>query len=303
MAIYDNNGNKRVTYNYDAFGNCTIASSTTDYALATVNPIRYRGYYYDQETGLYFLNARYYSPEFRRFVSPTNASALNPQVVNGLNLYCYCNNNPINVQYNTVTSNSTNIGGVPVSSMSLVADIGTTFSNSFHLGFSFPSLSFNSLLKNTLLSLSEVSGTLFYSLTNNGQVMINYHRIFDGVDGFTVLDNLPHPVNNLFKGMGITLSVIDTFSAGFDSYNSGHSLGQGALNVALTGGKNYMVYKTGTYVSAAVGKWAGAKLGASIGAWAGPAGMVVGITMGTLAGYLIDEFGDAIIDWIVGWFD
>ena len=44
VAIYDNNGNKRVAYNYDAFGNCTIASSTTDYALATVNPIRYRGY-------------------------------------------------------------------------------------------------------------------------------------------------------------------------------------------------------------------------------------------------------------------
>ena len=96
MAIYDTNGNKRVTYNYDAFGNCTIASSTTDYALATVNPIRYRGYYYDQESGLYFLNARYYSPEWRRFISPDDSAYLDPESVNGLNLYCYCNNDPVN---------------------------------------------------------------------------------------------------------------------------------------------------------------------------------------------------------------
>ena len=182
---------------------------------------------------------------------------------------------------------------------SSASKLGTSFFNEFV----FPTLSFNSLLKNTLLSLSEVSGTLFYSLTSNGQVMIHYHQIFDGIDGFTILDNLPHPVNSLFKRLGVTLAVIDTFSAGFDSYNSGHSFGQGVLNLALTGGKNYMVYRTGTYVTAAVGKWAGAKLGASIGSWAGPVGMVAGVTIGTVVGYLIDEFGDAIIDWIVGWFD
>ena len=302
IAIYNTNGAKIVEYAYDAWGNCTTRYSLND-NLANDNPIRYRGYYLDIENNFYYLNARYYSPEFRRFISPANVSALNPHAVNGLNLYCYCNNNPINVQYNTVTSNSTDIGGVTVSSMSLVADIGTTFSNGFHLGFSFPSLSFNSLLKNTLLSLSEVSGTLFYSLTNNGKVMINYHQIFDGVDGFTVLDNLPHPVNSLFKALGITLSLLDTVSAGFDSYNSSHSFGQGALNVALTAGKNYMIYKAGAYVTTAVGTWAGAKLGALMGSWAGPVGMVVGVTIGTVVGYLIDEFGDAIIDWIVGWFD
>ncbi len=85
-----------VEYRYDAYGNCTIASSTTDYALATVNPIRYRGYYFDQETGLYFLNARYYSPEWRRFISPDNTAYLDPESANGLNLYCYCNNDPVN---------------------------------------------------------------------------------------------------------------------------------------------------------------------------------------------------------------
>ena len=96
IAIYNSNGAKVVEYRYDAYGNCTIASSTTDYALATVNPIRYRGYYFDQETGLYFLNARYYSPEWRRFISPDDSAYLDPESVNGLNLYCYCGNDPVN---------------------------------------------------------------------------------------------------------------------------------------------------------------------------------------------------------------
>ena len=81
---------------YDAWGNCTIHSSTTNNILARVNPIRYRSYYYDQNTGLYYLNARYYNPEWRRFISPDDSSYLDPETPNGLNLYAYCNNDPIN---------------------------------------------------------------------------------------------------------------------------------------------------------------------------------------------------------------
>ena len=60
------------------------------------NPIRYRGYYYDRETGLYYLNARYYNPQWRRFISPDDTAYLNPETPNGLNLYAYCNNDPVN---------------------------------------------------------------------------------------------------------------------------------------------------------------------------------------------------------------
>ncbi len=84
-------------YIYDAWGNCTISGETTNNALAKANPIRYRGYYYDDDTGLYYLNARYYSPKWRRFLSPDSTEYLAPETVNGLNLYCYCGNDPINV--------------------------------------------------------------------------------------------------------------------------------------------------------------------------------------------------------------
>ena len=96
IAIYDTTGNKVVEYAYDAWGNCTIKGTTTNYVVAHANPIRYRGYYYDEDTKLYYLNARYYSPEFRRFISPDHTSYLDSENVNGLNLYCYCNNDPVN---------------------------------------------------------------------------------------------------------------------------------------------------------------------------------------------------------------
>ena len=104
IGIYDTNGTKVVEYAYDAWGNCSTTSATTNYVLASANPIRYRGYYFDQETGWYFLNARYYSPDWRRFISPDDSSYLNPQNVNGLNLYCYCNNDPVNYKQSPVSS-------------------------------------------------------------------------------------------------------------------------------------------------------------------------------------------------------
>ena len=96
VAIYDTVGAKVAEYTYDAWGNCKIESSTTNYTVANANPFRYRGYYYDTDTGLYYLNARYYSPEWRRFISPDNTAYLNPKNVNGCNLYAYCNNDPVN---------------------------------------------------------------------------------------------------------------------------------------------------------------------------------------------------------------
>ena len=99
IGIYDTDGNKVGGYVYDAWGNCTITLNTN--GIATKNPIRYRGYYYDQDTGLYYLNARYYSPTWRRFISPDSTEYIDPDTPNGLNLYAYCNNDPIELVYKT----------------------------------------------------------------------------------------------------------------------------------------------------------------------------------------------------------
>ena len=84
-----------VKYKYDAWGKCVVDGSTTNTTLANINPFRYRSYYFDTETGFYFLKTRYYDPEVGRFITIDDISYLDPESINGLNLYAYCFNNPL----------------------------------------------------------------------------------------------------------------------------------------------------------------------------------------------------------------
>ena len=96
MALLDNNGAVVVEYKYDAWGNHEAEVADEEYSvLAEKNPFRYRGYYYDTETNLYYLQTRYYDPEVGRFISQDDVSYLAPDSINGLNLYAYCSNNPV----------------------------------------------------------------------------------------------------------------------------------------------------------------------------------------------------------------
>ena len=100
MRIYDSNGALAARYEYDAWGNHKVYNasgsiSTDSEFIGNINPFRYRGYYYDVETQLYWVSSRYYSPGLCRFISPDDIEYLDPESVNGLNLYCYCLNNPI----------------------------------------------------------------------------------------------------------------------------------------------------------------------------------------------------------------
>ncbi len=95
LKIYRQNDLELVAeYQYDGYGNHKVINYT-DEKIGDINPFRYRGYYFDRETGLYYLNSRYYSPELCRFISPDSIEYLDPESINGLNLYCYCMNNPI----------------------------------------------------------------------------------------------------------------------------------------------------------------------------------------------------------------
>ena len=92
---------KVATYTYDPWGqlldvrnaNGVVITSASDPAL--VNPIRYRGYYYDGESGFYYLQARYYDPQISRFINADDYSDTNDGYL-GYNMFTYCLNNPIN---------------------------------------------------------------------------------------------------------------------------------------------------------------------------------------------------------------
>ena len=91
--IYNVNGGLVGKYSYTAFGECTVERDIN--GVASDNPIRYRSYYYDTETSLYYLKTRYYDPEIGRFMTIDDISYLDPDTINGLNLYAYCGNNPV----------------------------------------------------------------------------------------------------------------------------------------------------------------------------------------------------------------
>ena len=93
VGVYNSSGTKLVTFTYDAYGNSSVSG---DELLADYCKIRYRGYYFDAETQLYWVSSRYYSPELCRWISPDSIEYLDPESINGLNLYAYCFNDPIN---------------------------------------------------------------------------------------------------------------------------------------------------------------------------------------------------------------
>ena len=89
-----------VEYKYDSWGNHAVldangADLTDATHIGNRNPFRYRGYFYDVETGLYYLQTRYYDPEIGRFVTIDDLSYAAPENLHGLNLYAYCLNNPV----------------------------------------------------------------------------------------------------------------------------------------------------------------------------------------------------------------
>ena len=100
IAILDNAGKVIVVYKYDAWGNHAILDAsgkdiTDTNHIGNLNPFRYRGYYYDTETDLYYLQTRYYDPEVGRFISRDAIEYADPETILGLNLYAYCANNPV----------------------------------------------------------------------------------------------------------------------------------------------------------------------------------------------------------------
>ncbi len=95
IGIYDEEGKLVAEYTYNAWGEHTVTNHTSA-NIGNINPFRYRGYFYDNETGYYYLNTRYYNPQIKRFISADNINYLGANGdLNAYNLYAYCSNNPV----------------------------------------------------------------------------------------------------------------------------------------------------------------------------------------------------------------
>ena len=100
IALLNANGKLAASYDYDAWGNCTVYDSsakvlTDPTSIANLNPLRYRGYYYDAETGFYYLQSRYYDPAICRFINADTFATTDANGFLSANMFAYCENNPI----------------------------------------------------------------------------------------------------------------------------------------------------------------------------------------------------------------
>lgn len=138
LALINESGAIVARYLYDAWGTVSVVDnngaliSDTNH-IGNLNPFRYRGYYYDTETKLYFLKTRYYDPEIGRFMTIDGIEYLNPETINGLNLYAYCGNNPVmrvdengNAWWNWLISGLQIVAGIVLVATGVGAGLGAS---------------------------------------------------------------------------------------------------------------------------------------------------------------------------------
>lgn len=93
LDFIDSAGQLVVKYKYTAYGKVTVTKDTD--GLADVNPFKYKGYYFDLESGMYYCHTRYYVPEWGRWLCQDSIQFIEHYQIDKLNLHSYCGNNPI----------------------------------------------------------------------------------------------------------------------------------------------------------------------------------------------------------------
>ena len=131
-AILNSSGKLAASYDYDAWGNCTVYDSS-DAAIGDLNPLRYRGYYYDAETGFYYLQSRYYDFANCRFINADTFATTDANGFLSANMFAYCENNPV--------SNSDSEGEFPIqvvaAAVSGVVNLATSWASAKATGQTF----------------------------------------------------------------------------------------------------------------------------------------------------------------------
>ena len=127
IGIYNSMYEQIVEYEYDAWGKVLSVKDakgqeiTAKNHIAHINPFRYRSYYYDEETKLYYLNSRYYNPEWGRFISADKIIGIDNNI--GYNLYAYCKNILVNQIDSDGTNALTIFGGFSAAGASIASAI------------------------------------------------------------------------------------------------------------------------------------------------------------------------------------
>ena len=276
LGILDKNGKLVVRYRYDAWGKhkteCLdkvdgkevfkeISGSISEEYLryktfAANNPFRYRSYYYDTETGLYFLQTRYYDPEIGRFITIDDISYLAPDTINGLNLYAYCNNNPV---MNVDPEGNSSV------SMSTIIDI---LSALFEIG-----------IGGTLALVGHIVKTA--PRPNNIGIGIFRKNQTAYLGKLDKAANILGKVSTVVAVISTVISVVEGIKTGIDSgYSTGRIVSNAITDTVVFGGT--------TLILGAIGGKIGGLLGSVLPGLGNVIGAAIGFALGLAIGFLFD---------------
>ena len=122
--IIDSTGKTIVKYEYSVWGELIEEKEIENKKIVEDNPYKYKSYYYDKESGLYYLKSRYYSASLHRFISLDQTEYMEIGSITGLNLYAYCGNDPVNMA--DPDGNSAVLIGLIIVAILLFTPVGET---------------------------------------------------------------------------------------------------------------------------------------------------------------------------------
>ena len=288
LGIHNAQGIQQCRYVYDAFGNCKVLNpdgtvNISSTFIGNINPFRYKGYYYDKETCLYYLGTRYYCPDLCRFIQPADVSSLIPSTVNGLNLYAFANNNPVVIAYRSSGSGAN--GGMVSSIASSVGGLNSGYhgaisnSSKWHFDPNF---------------LTEAFGYIENGFSIIEGALTGYRN----VKHLPQLESLSKISKKLMIG-GIVLGLVVDAHNNFS--NEQLSFKEQIIGFAVDGlytvGSAALSYGISSLVTAGLALIPGVGLFAVLG------GALMSIGVMEIIDRTVEEYGwlDSIKDWIEGW--
>jgi len=283
IELIDINGNSVAKYKYDAWGNILYQTGS----MADENPYRYRGYRFDEDSGLYYLQSRYYNPEIGRFISSKGTLSSSGSIISPNN-YVYVKNNPITYLERSNLIHGSAKNGVPVlinnensSNVETYVTVSPTTVNAGYLAFKEYD--------------SNYYGNLFVNTAAKGT------RGWIGSFFTFAADNCDDVFGKAFtKGLGKTfygLLAIVEYGVSNDHYNSLNLTEKEARTAKNLELGNIAVVTTTALVAGVYGMKIGAAIGTAIFPGGGTvAGAIIGLAIGFFATILVDKVYDEIVE-------